>query len=88
MHEADVAKGGIGYLDTKQNRVATPHGFRSTFRDWAAEVACVPWEIAEHALAHKLKNAAEAAYQRGELLMKRAALMGQWARFCNEVPPP
>ena len=87
MHEADVAKGGIGYLDPKQNRVATPHGFRSTFRDWAAEVACVPWEIAEHALAHKLKDAAEAAYQRGELLVKRAVLMEQWASFCTEVSP-
>lgn len=85
MHEADVANGGIGYLDTKQNRVATPHGFRSTFRDWAAEVACVPWEIAEHALAHKLKDAAEAAYQRGELLMKRARLMKQWEQFCSNV---
>ena len=61
MHEADVRRGGIGYLDPVQNRIATLHGFRSTFRDWAAEVAFLPSEIIEHALAHKLKDEAEAA---------------------------
>jgi len=87
MHEADLRRGGIGYLDPKQNRVATQHGFRSTLRDWAAEVAFFPKEIAEHALAHKLKDEAEAAYQRGELLLKRAALMEQWAQFCDQLTP-
>jgi hypothetical protein len=70
-----------------QNRVATQHGFRSTFRDWAAEVTYFPKEVIEHALAHKLKDAAEAAYQRGTLLVKRATLMEQWAVFCNESSP-
>lgn len=88
MHEADIQRGGIGYLDPLQNRIATQHGFRSTFRDWAAEVAFFPSEIIEHALAHKLKDEAEAAYQRGTMLMKRAALMEQWAKFCSEVVPP
>ena len=87
MHEADLRRGGIGYLDPAQNRIATPHGFRSTFRDWAAEVAFFPREVIEHALAHKIKDEAEAAYQRGLLLMKRAALMEQWAAFCDARVP-
>jgi integrase len=87
MHDADIRQGGSGYLDPVQNRIATAHGFRSTFRDWAAEVASFPREVIEHALAHKLKDEAEAAYQRGMLLMKRAALMEEWARFCSEETP-
>jgi hypothetical protein len=43
--------------------------------------------VIEHALAHKLKDAAEAAYQRGTLLVKRAMLMEQWAEFCNDLSP-
>jgi integrase len=61
MHEADLKRGGIGYFDPKQNRIATPHGFRSTFRDWSAEVAFFPREVIEHALAHELKDAAAMA---------------------------
>ena len=87
MHEADIKRSDIGYRDPKQDRVATQHGFRSTFRDWAAEIAFFPREIVEHALAHKLKDATEAAYQRGELLLKRAVLMEQWAKFCSEKSP-
>jgi integrase len=88
MHEGDIKRGGIGYLDPQQNRIATQHGFRSTFRDWAAEVAFFPSEIIEHALAHKLKDEAEAAYQRGTMLMKRATLMEQWAEFCSDTALP
>ena len=56
----------------------TQHGFRSTFRDWAGETTNYPREVIEHALAHKLKDQAEAAYQRGDLLKKRQALMEDW----------
>jgi integrase len=84
MHETNLKQGGTGYFDPQQNRIATQHGFRSTFRDWAAEIAFFPSEIIEHALAHKLKDEAEAAYQRGTMLTKRAALMEQWAKFCND----
>ena len=87
MHDCNVKRGDIGYLDPTQNRVATQHGFRSTFRDWAAEVAVFPREIIEHALAHKLKDEAEAAYQRGTMLLKRALLMEDWATFCSQVVP-
>jgi integrase len=60
----------------------TQHGFRSTFRDWAAEVVQYPREVIEHALAHKIANKVEAAYQRGDLLEKRRLLMADWANFC------
>jgi integrase len=61
----------------------TPHGFRSTFRDWAAEQTNFPREIAEAALAHALKDKTEAAYQRGDLLEKRRKLMAAWAQYAN-----
>lgn len=60
----------------------TQHGFRSTFRDWAGETTSYPREVIEHALAHQLKDKAEAAYQRGDLLAKRSRLMADWAKFC------
>lgn len=63
----------------------TQHGFRSTFRDWAGETTAYPREVIEHALAHQLKDKAEAAYQRGDLLAKRADLMADWAATCGEV---
>lgn len=63
----------------------TAHGFRSTFRDWAGETTAYPREVIEHALAHQLKDKAEAAYQRGSLLDKRSRLMADWAAYCNTV---
>ncbi len=59
----------------------TPHGLRSTFRDWAAEATSYPNETLELALAHTIKNQAEAAYRRGDQLEKRAALMQEWQRY-------
>ena len=61
----------------------TQHGFRSTFRDWAGETTAYPREVIEHALAHQLKDKAEAAYQRGDLLAKRAELMDDWSNYCG-----
>jgi len=61
---------------------ATAHGFRSTFRDWVAEQTTYPNEVAEMALAHTIKNAAEAAYRRGDMLERRRELMEDWALFC------
>lgn len=63
----------------------TGHGFRSTFRDWAGETTAYPREVIEHALAHKLKDKAEAAYARGTLLQKRKRLMEDWGRYCGRV---
>ena len=60
---------------------AVPHGFRSTFRDWAAEQTNVPNEVAEMALAHVVGNKVEAAYRRGDLFEKRRQLMQDWADY-------
>ncbi|WP_448206467.1 tyrosine-type recombinase/integrase [Azospirillum sp. sgz302134] len=61
----------------------TAHGFRSSFRDWAAESTNFPREVAEAALAHAIENRVEAAYRRSDLLEKRRKLMDAWARYCE-----
>lgn len=63
----------------------TAHGFRSTFRDWAAETGW-PADIAEAALAHVVGDKTVAAYQRGDLLERRRRLMNEWAMFCSRPP--
>ena len=60
---------------------ATAHGFRSTFRDWAAESTNAPHAVMERALAHTVADAVEAAYARSDLLERRRALMAEWGRF-------
>ena len=66
----------------------TAHGFRSTFRDWAAERTTFPREVVEMALAHTIENKVEAAYRRGDLFQKRRQLMEGWARFCETKALP
>jgi integrase len=61
---------------------AVPHGFRSTFRDWAAECTNYPRDVAEMALAHSISDKVEAAYRRGDLFDKRKLMMVDWANFC------
>ncbi|WP_180168601.1 site-specific integrase [Acinetobacter sp. YH01003] len=83
MHEQKLKENGLGYIDPKQYRVITTHGFRSTFRDWSADKTDYPREVCEHVLAHKLPDEVEAAYLRGAYLEKRKGLMNDWAKFCN-----
>jgi integrase len=64
---------------------AVPHGFRSTFLDWAAERTNYPPELREMALAHKIANQTQAAYQRGDMFERRRALMNDWAAFVDTV---
>lgn len=64
---------------------AVPHGFRSTFRDWASERTNFPNHLAEMALAHAIENKVEAAYRRGDLLAKRMEMMQAWADFVTTV---
>jgi integrase len=71
----------IGYANI------TVHGFRSTFRDWAAEQTSHPHDVVEMALAHKIKNKVEAAYKRTDLFDKRKTLMDDWAAFVTGVKP-
>ena len=83
MDKNDRASGGGGCTD-RNGKVITAHGFRSTFRDWAGETTAFPREVIEHALAHRIADKAEAAYQRGTLLDKRRRLMGEWAKACQQ----
>ena len=76
-------------LDDKQLRcllrehgiAAVPHGFRSTFRNWAAEETNHPREVIEAALAHVIRNRVEAAYARSDLFERRRILMDDWSRY-------
>lgn len=86
LHKAEVAKGGDGFVDPRQDkRAVVPHGFRSTFRDWAAERSSYPREVIEHCLAHRLKDRSEAAYQRGSILPKRIDLMTLYDQYCTAL---
>jgi len=78
--------GNMAMLRLLQKHMGRPevtvHGFRSTFRDWAAERTNFPNEVAEMALAHVVTDKVEAAYRRGDLFDKRRQLMDAWARYC------
>ena len=69
----------------RDGRTVTVHGFRSTFRMWAAEATNYPREVAEHALAHQLPDAVERAYQRGTQFAKRIELMRDWGSLCKRA---
>lgn len=81
MQEAEEKAGSVGFLDPSNRRPAVPHGLRSTFRDWAAERTAYPGDMAEVALAHRISNAVEAAYRRGDMIEKRRRMMADWAVF-------
>ncbi len=66
----------------------TVHGFRSTFRDWAAERTNYPNHVVEMALAHVIGDKVEAAYRRGDLFEKRLRLMAEWAKYCVSGAAP
>jgi len=72
-------------LELAQQCGATVHGFRSSFRDWAAECTNTPREIAELALAHSVGSSVERAYARSTLFEKRAELMEAWGRYCTGI---
>ena len=86
MHEDQFKKDAVGFIDRVSKRPAVPHGLRSTFRDWAAEHTDYDGALAEVALAHKVGNAVEAAYRRGDMMEKRKAMMSDWAAFFLLLP--
>jgi integrase len=88
MNAANKESGLPMWIDPRVNRPIVPHGFRSSFRDWAAERTAFPREIAEKALAHIVGDETERAYQRGDLLDKRRRLMDAWAAYCAKVETP
>jgi integrase len=77
---------GMSMLLRRMKIHATVHGFRSSFRDWAAECTGYAHEVCEMALAHTIGNKAEAAYRRGDMFEKRRRLMADWASYCGTLP--
>ena len=77
--------GLLGVLK-RMGRAETVHGFRSSFRDWAAEQTAFPSEMAELALAHSVGNKVEQAYRRGDMFAKRRRMMQAWADYCGTPP--
>jgi integrase len=73
-------------LEVMRSKGATVHGFRSTFRDWAAEQTSYPNEMCEIALAHAVSDKTEAAYRRGDMMEKRWRLMADWGDYCEGAP--
>jgi len=71
---------GLAKLLKENNIGCVPHGFRTSFRNWCAETG-IPREVAERALGHTIRNRAEAAYSRTDLLQRRRQLMKQWAKY-------
>lgn len=67
---------------------ATPHGFRSSFRDWAGDETAFPRELAEQCLAHRIGDATEQAYRRSDALERRRGLLEAWASYCNNIDQP
>jgi integrase len=76
--------GPLKLLNELTGTSATVHGFRSSFRDWAAERTSFPREVAEAALAHAVPSQVEAAYRRTDFFDRRRRLMDGWAEFCNK----
>ena len=74
----------LRWLLREQGIAAVPHGFRSSFRDWAGEETDHPREVIEAALAHVVRNRVEAAYARSDLFERRRVLMGDWAAYLDQ----
>jgi integrase len=88
-NEAPFPMGAVGMAQCLQRHRsdATVHGFRSSFRDWAAERTSYPNHVAEQALAHAISSKVEAAYRRTDLFEKRRRLMNDWAAWCARPVP-
>jgi integrase len=88
MSEAALAKmlHLMGDWRDKDGELITVHGFRSTFRDWAAERTSFAREVAEVAISHAVGDETYEAYQRGDLFEKRRRLMEAWAKYCAKAP--
>src|SRR5690606_7715118 len=83
MHDSSIKRGGAGYLDPAYNKIAVPHGFRSSFKDWARNLTQYADEVSELALAHVNSDSTRAAYARDALLEPRKLLMRDWAIYCR-----
>jgi integrase len=82
-----IGEAAMRWLVNKLRPGVTPHGFRSSFRDWAAERTSYPPSVAEQALAHAIGSKVERAYNRTDLFEKRRRLMADWAAWCSRPVP-
>jgi integrase len=82
-HGKALSNMAMDMLLRRMKRDVTVHGFRSTFRDWAAERTNYPSEVVEMALAHTISSKIEKAYRRGDLFERRCRLMSDWATFAR-----
>jgi integrase len=82
MHAARAAACEPPWADRETGVLAVPHGFRSSFRDWAGERTAYANHVVETALSHQVGSEVERSYRRGDLLEKRARLMADWAKYC------
>ena len=73
----------LGAVLKRLEAAAVPHGFRSTFKDWASELTSYPNELSEMALAHLVGDKVEQAYRRGDMFQKRRNIMRDWAAFAD-----
>lgn len=81
IHDADVKRGGAGYVDAKTRAKAVPHGLRSTFRVWVTERTSFDGDMAEIALAHMVGSKVRQAYDRSDMVERRRAMMDAWGQF-------
>lgn len=83
IHEADIKRGGAGYVDARTKAQAVPHGLRSCFRVWVTERTDFDGDMAEIALAHMVGSKVRQAYDRSDMIEKRRGMMEAWGRFLN-----
>ena len=83
-HGRELAEKQVRQMLERLGIAAVPHGFRSSFRDWAAEETDHPREVVEAALAHIVKNKVEAAYMRSDLFERRRRLMDEWSEYVKD----
>lgn len=84
-HEGDLKCGNPGFFDAQNGKVAVPHGFRSTFKNWSAERTSYEWNLSEAALWHFLGSKVERAYARTDLLERRRKMMVDWGEFLADL---
>lgn len=80
-HAAEVKAGRNGWIDEETKEPGVPHGLRSTFRTWVSERTSYPWEMGEVALAHSVGSKTQKAYDRGDMIERRRAMMNDWADY-------
>lgn len=85
VHQADLKAGGAGFLDPETGKVATAHGMRAGFKDWATEVGNVEDCVSELALSHIDTSSTRAAYKRGQLIPKRRKLMKAFEKYLSSL---